>query len=144
MNSIGQLHPQSFSRSIPQPSIHAGRDAPTSFFSSAVRFPSTQRTCERICMPPRRWAPGSGIVSKLENETDVNAPSRPPKITVSGLGERNAQPVRRPLSDDEKERRVMMENELKDSKNFFDYLAPRPLRRSVRSHVRSHRQNNAK
>ena len=150
MNSTTQLHPQSFSRSIPQPSIHAGRDAFTSLLSARVRFPSTQRRCKRICMPFRRWAPGSGIVSKLENETDANAPSRPPKIAAPELSERNAlpgiqgQPVRRPLSDDEKERRIIMENELKDSKNFFDYLAPRPLRRSVRVRMLSHYKNNVK
>ncbi|CAM6016937.1 unnamed protein product [Sphagnum balticum] len=33
------------------------------------------------------------------------------------------------MSDQERERRRKMEDELKDSRNFFDYLAPRPIRR---------------
>ncbi len=33
------------------------------------------------------------------------------------------------MSDQERERRRKIEDELKDSRNFIDYLAPRPIRR---------------
>lgn len=46
----------------------------------------------------------------------------------AGGGPRRPGPVK-PLTEEERERRQRMEDELKDSRNFVDFLAPRPLRR---------------